>query len=92
MLSANKSRVFWLSPDLRQIVVRKAGNPPPNGGGSAEPDSGETVPVHAYAISSDAITDVHGGREIVECDPQADVAGRRADFSSLISTGHFFSD
>lgn len=46
MLSAHKSRAFWLSPDLRQIVVRKAGNPPPNGGDFAEPDSGETVPVH----------------------------------------------
>ena len=89
MLSAHKSRVFWLSPDLRQIVVKKAGNPPPNGGDSAEPDSGETVPVHltpflvAYlyrAFLGVTLDDLAAPWTSVIAS-EADVTGRHADFS-----------
>ena len=88
MLSAHKSRVFWLSPNLRQIVVRKAGNPPPNGD-SAEPDSGETVQVHltrflvAYlygAFWGVALDDLAAPWTSVIAS-EADVTGRHADFS-----------
>lgn len=91
MHSATQSRAFWLSPDVDQTALKKRGNAPPIGSGSAEGEQrdanlrGEWRPSSAF--SQQACLGVTLAEELMAPHDPPSIAMDEATYTHLEGVG-----